>query len=49
MTRTANDILNEMLYIEGILNCPVQSKGKINTLKGIMRKLATQYRKAVQA
>lgn len=49
MSRTANDILNEMLYIEGILNCPVQSRGKVTTLKGIMRKLATQYRKVMAA
>jgi hypothetical protein len=49
MTRTTAEITSDMMRIENMLNCPIASKGKLSTLKAIMRKLITEYKRAARA
>jgi len=46
MTRTANDIMAEIMQIEAKIEGP-EGKGKVTILKAYHRKLCAQYRKAL--
>lgn len=49
MTRNTHSIVADMMRIENMINCPIASKGKLSTLKAIMRKLMTEYKRAARA
>jgi hypothetical protein len=49
MTRSTAEITSDMMRIDGMINCPIASKGKLSTLKAIQRKLMTEYKRAARA